>query len=126
MLPICVGEQCKVQARNTMFQAQRTHTTRVGSPGSDCRLLSHCVFTCTFKMHVLCYASAVVEVLVWRTVRHTGEMKLGGVGVGWGWRGCVWQQPGEDIIPRCSLSYAGAICHLCEHLQTQGALVTQC
>lgn len=27
---------------------------------------------------------------------------------------------------RCSLSYAGTICHLHEHLQTQGALVTQC
>lgn len=27
---------------------------------------------------------------------------------------------------RCSLSCAGAICHLREHLQTQGALVTQC
>lgn len=26
----------------------------------------------------------------------------------------------------CSLSYAGTICHLHEHLQTQGALVTQC
>lgn len=63
-----------------MFQAQRTRTTRVGSPGSDCRLLSHCVFTCTFKMHLPCYASAVVEILGWRTVRHTGEMK-------WGWGG---------------------------------------
>lgn len=27
---------------------------------------------------------------------------------------------------RRSLSYPGAICHLREHLQTQGALVTQC
>lgn len=35
-------------------------------------------------------------------------------------------QPGRDIIPVAPLATLGAICHPSEHLQTQGALVTQC
>lgn len=40
--------------------------------------------------------------------------------------GREWAPAWQRHHSSCSLSYGGAICHLSEHLQTQGALVTQC
>lgn len=40
--------------------------------------------------------------------------------------GRAWAPAWQRHRSSCSLSYAGAICHPSEHLQTQGALVTQC
>lgn len=63
--------------------------------------------------------------LGWGTLRYRGGMKEGGMGGMGGGRLHVapaWRRHRS----RRSLSYAGAICHPREHLQTQGALVTQC
>lgn len=60
--------------------------------------------------------------LGWGTLHYRGGMKEGGRGRGGLRVAPAWRRHRS----RRSLSYAGAICHLREHLQTQGALVTQC
>lgn len=63
------------------------------------------------------YAPVILQISGWGYYK--GEIKRREGGHAWA---PAWQRHHSSS----SLSYAGAICHPSEHLQTQGALVTQC
>lgn len=128
------------------IQRPRCHLSRPGTPWFKHMGRTFCYILCVPRVLTAgCWVTACAhshsdrdthidtDTFIQLHAPHFGDFGMGDSAVQRGnLRGAVGEA-GVHVAPawrrhrsRCSLSCAGAICHLREHLQTQGALVTQC